>query len=407
MKRRARANSFGGDEGGKAGGGDEGRTEKDGSLRRRECSGIVVLPSMAETVQRLLADAGIEKRDERVVHLLVDLLQRATLDLLADATQIADYRQNAAARPGSSEKRQESAQARLPPEADSDQRGGGRAAPSRAPASMCIEEEDAKVAVQEYTQRYVVQPNVVLDGARLCSLSNSLACGQSSAAELILHRATAPGGSARAGASTCSLFGESFALLPVENSASSAAPSGPAGVSGGAAESTFPPASGGGFGPGASPKASSAGESGGAFAAAGAHAIVANATNKNVLGSAPQGLPPYLPEDVSVSTLLPSWSLRLSACSSRPRPEGADAARHRRARAPGRDEGILAAATGSLGDATLNGANAEEEDEPATTNNAGGLDNEEHGDRTETSGGAWALFGGGDDGGDIGAELSF
>ncbi|KYK68344.1 hypothetical protein TGPRC2_246670 [Toxoplasma gondii TgCatPRC2] len=270
--------------------GEEGKGEKEASCKETEGSGVVVLPSMAETVQRLLAEAGIEKRDDRVVHLLVDLLQRETLSLLADAADIVDYRQKAAHAGGSSSEKVESKEGKQGALAaragDKKSRQAGR-----GPASMCIEEEDANVAVQEYTQKYVVQPNVVLDSARLCSLSNSLAVGQSTAAELILHRAV-PTGSAEGTSSP--LLGEPFVLRPV------ASGSGGGGTSSGLSGSSF----------------GSAGPSGSA-ASSGTHAIVTAATNKHVLGAMPQGLPPYLPEDVSVNTLMPSWSLRSSSCAGK------------------------------------------------------------------------------------------
>ncbi|KEP65518.1 UNVERIFIED_CONTAM: hypothetical protein HHA_246670 [Hammondia hammondi] len=269
--------------------GEEGKGEKETSFKGTEGSGVVVLPSMAETVQRLLAEAGIEKRDDRVVHLLVDLLQRETLSLLADAAEIVDYRQKAAHAGGSASEKVESKEGEGTLAARAGDKKGRHA--GLGPASMCIEEEDANVAVQEYTQKYVVQPNVVLDSARLCSLSNSLAVGQSTAAELILHRAV-PTGNAEGTSSR--LLGEPFVLRPV------ASGSGSGGTSSGLAGSSF----------------GSAGPSGSA-ASSGTHAIVTAATNKHVLGATPQGLPPYLPEDVSVNTLMPSWSLRSSACAGK------------------------------------------------------------------------------------------
>ncbi|CBZ55920.1 conserved hypothetical protein [Neospora caninum Liverpool] len=289
MRPRGRLHSS---EGGKDG--EEGKAEKEGFKGKGEGNGVVVLPSMAETVQRLLAEAGIEKRDDRVVHLLIDLLQRETLSLLADAAEIVDYRHTARVGALASVEKPESDESiagALPAQGDEKPRPARR--PAGPPSSMCIEEEDANAAVQEYTQRYVVQPSVVLDSARLCSLSNSLACGQSTAAELILHRAT-PTGSMQ---NTSPLLGEPFVLRPVDSSSTSGVP-----TSSGLSGSSFV----GGSSRGSTSRTASS---------LGTHAILTTATNKHILGTTPQGLAPYLPEDVNINTLMPSWSLRSTAAS--------------------------------------------------------------------------------------------
>ncbi|KAF8821361.1 hypothetical protein IE077_000297 [Cardiosporidium cionae] len=52
----------------------------------------VILPRMAKVIEKLLEDSDIQRYDERVVHLLVDILQRETLKILGSASDLADLR---------------------------------------------------------------------------------------------------------------------------------------------------------------------------------------------------------------------------------------------------------------------------------------------------------------------------
>ncbi|XP_026192698.1 uncharacterized protein LOC113147191 [Cyclospora cayetanensis] len=121
-----------------------------------------------------------------------------------------------------------------------------------------IDEGDAAAALQEYLQLEAPQSSSTQDLQRLSRLANTLTFS-SSAADLLQQN--------RLSAAAC-------AALDEDSDVASAAA---------AAAAAAAPAGGGGapFG------------------------------RKNLLGSVPSGLPPYLPEDVNACTLMPPWSLTL------------------------------------------------------------------------------------------------
>ncbi|PHJ15071.1 hypothetical protein CSUI_011118, partial [Cystoisospora suis] len=266
---------------------------------------------MAQTIERLLLDAGVEKRDDRVVHLLVDLMQRETLTLLSAAAEVVDLSNQTRekGRKGGKTRGTKKAQGGSSLSDRAAGAGGGGEGGEEDASSMRIEEEHASVAVHEYMQKYLVQPNVILENARLCSLSNSLTCGTTSTtpAELLVHRLTnSPPG---AGGGSIGLISQSSLL----DSSGSRNLSGSSSGNGGSFLSTATGAGGGGGGMSLGMHAliRSGGPGGGGGGSSSSNSNSSSSTSKNVLGVAPEGLPPYLPEDISVNTLLPSWSLRI------------------------------------------------------------------------------------------------